>query len=129
MTTFSLGLSAKLVMRLGIRLPLAVGLFLASVGLACMGITESISPARVKIKLDFLKPLEGHNIAEFTLESKGDATNVTWAMYGPSPYIAKVMGLFFNMDNCDRQGLRDRSCQSESGCGEISLFALLRRTS
>src|SRR5262249_17117723 len=34
MAAFSLGLSAKLVMRFGIRLPLAVGLLLAAVGLA-----------------------------------------------------------------------------------------------
>lgn len=25
-------------------------------------------------------------------------TQVTWAMYGPSPYISKLMGLVFNMD-------------------------------
>ena len=33
MGAFSLGLSAKLVMRFGIRLPLAVGLLLAAIGL------------------------------------------------------------------------------------------------
>ena len=33
-----------------------------------------------------------------TLEPRGDATTVTWAMDGPSPYIAKLMGIFFNMD-------------------------------
>ena len=37
-------------------------------------------------------------IAAFTLESIGGSTNVTWAMYGPSPYLAKVMTIFFNMD-------------------------------
>jgi MFS family permease len=34
MAAFSLGLSAKLVMRLGVRLPLAIGLLLAATGLA-----------------------------------------------------------------------------------------------
>jgi len=29
---------------------------------------------------------------------QSDATNVTWAMYGPNPYIAKVMQSVFNMD-------------------------------
>lgn len=42
---------------------------------------------------------EGDNIVEFTLDATGDSTNVTWAMHGPSPYIAKVMQLFFNMDS------------------------------
>jgi hypothetical protein len=68
------------------------------VGKGRMEITESSPLSKITIKLDFIKPFEGHNIAEFTLEAKGDSTNVTWAMYGPSPYIAKVMGLFCNMD-------------------------------
>jgi EmrB/QacA subfamily drug resistance transporter len=37
MAAFSLGLSAKIVMRFGIRRPLALGLFLGAVGLAMMG--------------------------------------------------------------------------------------------
>jgi predicted MFS family arabinose efflux permease len=37
MAVFSIWLSAKLVMRLGIRTPLAVGLFLAAIGLALLG--------------------------------------------------------------------------------------------
>jgi hypothetical protein len=50
------------------------------------------------INLDFVKPFEAHNIVEFTLDAKGNATDVMWAMRGRSPYIAKVMGIFFNMD-------------------------------
>jgi uncharacterized protein YndB with AHSA1/START domain len=69
-----------------------------TVGKGRMEITESSPPSRVTIKLDFVKPFETHNIVEFTLEPKGDSTNVTWAMDGPSPYIAKLMGVFFNMD-------------------------------
>jgi uncharacterized protein YndB with AHSA1/START domain len=69
------------------------------VGKGRMEIMDTSPPSKVTIKLDFVKPFEGHNIAEFTLEAKGDSTNVTWAMYGPSPYIARLMGLFFNMDN------------------------------
>jgi len=26
------------------------------------------------------------------------ATTVTWAMHGPNAYVARLMGLFFNMD-------------------------------
>ena len=36
------------------------------------------------------------------MEPKGDSTNVstnvTWAIYGPSPYLSKVMSLICNMD-------------------------------
>ena len=67
-------------------------------GVGRMEIMTSSVPTLIKIKLDFFKPFEAHNTAEFTLEAKGDTTNVTWAMYGPSPYISKLMGVFFSMD-------------------------------
>jgi hypothetical protein len=63
-----------------------------------MEITNSIPPSKVTIKLDFSKPMEGHNIAEFTLEPSGDSTNVTWAISGPMPYVAKIMSVFVDMD-------------------------------
>ena len=68
------------------------------IGKGSMEITESSPSSRVTIKLDFVKPFEAHNIVEFTLEPKGDSTNVTWAMHGPNPYLAKVMSIFFSMD-------------------------------
>jgi uncharacterized protein YndB with AHSA1/START domain len=70
-----------------------------NVGKGRMEITESSAPGKIAIKLDFEKPLEGHDIAEFTLVAKGDSTEVTWAMHGPNPYLGKVMQVFLNMDN------------------------------
>ena len=67
-------------------------------GAGRMEIQESSPSSRVAIQLDFTKPFEARNTAEFTLQHQGDATTVTWAMYGPSPYIAKLMGVFFSMD-------------------------------
>lgn len=67
-------------------------------GAGRMEITES-TPSRIAIQLDFTKPFESRNIAEFTLEPRGDATSVTWAMHGPNHYLGKVMGIFFNMDS------------------------------
>jgi uncharacterized protein YndB with AHSA1/START domain len=67
-------------------------------GAGRMEILDAPLPAKVRIKLDFIKPFEGHNTAEFTLQAQGDVTQVTWAMSGPAPYISKLMGLFFNMD-------------------------------
>jgi uncharacterized protein YndB with AHSA1/START domain len=69
------------------------------VGAGRMEIIEAAPPSKVKIKLDFLKPFEAHNVAEFTLEPKGDATDVIWAMYGPNPYISKLMSVFVSMDS------------------------------
>jgi uncharacterized protein YndB with AHSA1/START domain len=68
------------------------------VGAGRMEILDAPTPEKVVIKLDFIKPFEGHNTAEFTMQAQGDATQVTWAMFGPAPYISKLMGIFFNMD-------------------------------
>jgi hypothetical protein len=64
-----------------------------------MEITDAPAPSKVAIKLDFFKPFEGHNTAEFRLEPRGDTTDVTWAMYGPNLFIGKVMSIFVDMDN------------------------------
>jgi polyketide cyclase/dehydrase/lipid transport protein len=68
------------------------------VGQGSMEIVES-SPRKIVLKLDFLKPFEAHNMGEFLLEPKGDSTSVTWAIYGPSPYMSKVVGTFMNIDD------------------------------
>jgi uncharacterized protein YndB with AHSA1/START domain len=49
------------------------------VGHGRMEIDESSAPSRIVIKLDFLKPFEAHNIAEYTL--------------------AKLLGVFCSMDS------------------------------
>jgi hypothetical protein len=69
-----------------------------NVGQGSMEIVES-GPRKILIKLDFLKPFEAHNMGEFLLEPKGDSTSVTWATYGPSPYMSKVIGTFMNIDD------------------------------
>lgn len=67
------------------------------VGTGRMEIVED-APRRVAIKLDFLRPFEAHNRAEFTLAPEAAGTRVTWAMSGPQPYIAKLMSLVFSME-------------------------------
>ena len=69
-----------------------------NVGKGRMEITDAAPSSRIVIKLDFIEPFEGHNTAEFTMDGKGGATQVTWAMYGPANFVSKLMGVFFNMD-------------------------------
>jgi uncharacterized protein YndB with AHSA1/START domain len=69
-----------------------------NVGAGRMEIIEATPPSKIVIKLDFLKPFEGHNTAEFTMVPSGDTTAVTWGMSGPSPLMMKVMSTFMNMD-------------------------------
>src|SRR5258708_36464258 len=70
----------------------------SKVGSGRMQITDTFPRSRVTIKLDFLKPFECHNVAEFTLDAYGDSTSVTWAMQGRKRYLAKVMSIFLSMD-------------------------------
>ena len=69
------------------------------VGQGRMEIAESVAPSKLALNLDFVKPFEAHNTVEFTLEPKGDATNVTWAMQGDTPYFAKIIHMFIDMDS------------------------------
>jgi uncharacterized protein YndB with AHSA1/START domain len=69
-----------------------------NVGSGRMEILDTSAPAKIVIKLDFFKPFEGHNTAEFTMLPQGGVTNVTWLMHGPAPFINKVMQVFMNLD-------------------------------
>jgi len=68
------------------------------VGQGRMEIAESIPPSTIAINLDFVKPFAAHNVVQFTLVPAGEATNVTWTMRGDTPYFAKIIHLFLNMD-------------------------------
>lgn len=67
-------------------------------GSGAMVITQATPPGRVLIKLDFSKPFEAHNTADFTIAGDGGGSAVTWAMYGPQNFMAKAMGLVMSMD-------------------------------
>ncbi|ESQ93365.1 SRPBCC family protein [Asticcacaulis benevestitus] len=68
-----------------------------------MTIREATPGHRLLINLDFIKPFPATNSAEFLLQpasgSGGDSTVVTWAMFGPSPFMSKLMGSLMNMDD------------------------------
>jgi len=74
-----------------------------NVGSGRMEILDSAAPSKIVIKLDFFKPFEGHNTAEFTMLPQGDATNPTtnlaWVMRGPAPFMSKMMQVFMNLDH------------------------------
>lgn len=67
------------------------------VGQGRMEIIESL-PGKVLIQLDFFRPFKASNKAEFQLQAAGGGTQVSWAMYGPSPFISKLMSLVASMD-------------------------------
>jgi hypothetical protein len=81
-----------------------------------MEITKSDPYSKITIKLDFIKPFEGHNIADFMFEAKDSSTDLRWAMHGSDPFIAKVMTLFFSRD-------RMVGTQFESGLANLKDIA------
>ncbi len=73
------------------------------VGAGRIAITDSVAPSRVSLALDMSRPFAAHNTVDFILEPKSSGTNVigtqvTWAMQGHQPFMAKVMSLFINCD-------------------------------
>ena len=70
-----------------------------NVGSGRMEILDASVPSKITIKLDFFKPFEGHNTAEFTMLPQGDVTNLTWTMVGPAVFMSKLMQVFINLDH------------------------------
>lgn len=69
-----------------------------NVGSGRMQITEASAPSKVALDLHMLTPIKADNVVEFTMTPQGEATNVTWAMSGRVPYLAKIAHMFFDMD-------------------------------
>jgi uncharacterized protein YndB with AHSA1/START domain len=75
-----------------------------NVGAGRMEILSATQPSAIVIKLDFIKPFEAHNTAEFTMLPRDGATdavastNLIWAMRGPAPLMHRVMQVFMNLD-------------------------------
>ena len=82
-----------------------------------MEFLEVTPSSQIKIKLDFTQPFEAHNTVDFSLKPQGDTTQVTWAMYGPSNLMVKVMHIFMSMDGIVgkdfEKGLADLKAVSE----------------
>lgn len=68
------------------------------VGVGTMTITETVPESSVAMRLDFEKPFQATNFAEFVLRPEGNATEVTWSLYGSAPLMTKIMDLLMNMD-------------------------------
>lgn len=68
------------------------------VGAGSMTITDSKPDELIAFQLDFLKPMEGTNTAEFTFKPEGERTMVNWTMSGKNNFIAKAMGLFIDCE-------------------------------
>jgi len=68
------------------------------VGKGSLQIIEPSGPDTVSMQLNMIAPMEGRNLIDFRLRPEGQGTRVTWSMHGPTPYVAKVLHVIFDMD-------------------------------
>lgn len=71
----------------------------SEVGEGRMEIIESVPSEKVTFNLDFIKPMEGQSVAEFTFKPEGSGTEVTWTMSGKNGFMGKLFNMFMD---CDR---------------------------
>jgi len=81
-----------------------------------MEIIRSDAPAHITIDLSFIRPFKAENAAAFDLEPQGSSTEVSWAIYGPLPFVSKLMSVFVSMDK-----LLGRDF--EKGLGKLKMVA------
>ncbi len=67
-------------------------------GSGSMEIKEATPSSKVLIDLKFTKPFKANNTAEFTIVADGAGSKVTWAMYGPTTFMTRLMHAVFPMD-------------------------------
>ena len=61
-------------------------------------IMESRPGELVRMKLEFVRPFAGTNMAELTFKPMGAQTMVTWSFTGKNNFICRVVGVFMNME-------------------------------
>ena len=70
----------------------------SKVGEGRIEITEAQAPSKVAMRLQMVKPMKADNAVEFTLKPNPNGTDVTWAMSGKQPLMAKLMTIFIDCD-------------------------------
>jgi hypothetical protein len=67
-------------------------------GTGRVSITDSVAPQSVSMRLQMTKPVACDNAIAFTLEPKGNGTDVTWAMQGAVPLLARLVHMVWDID-------------------------------
>ncbi len=68
------------------------------IGAGRQEITSVTPHEKIECKIDFFRPMQASNRIEFLLRPSGAGTDVTWAIFGPMPFVNRLMSLFFSMD-------------------------------
>lgn len=70
----------------------------ADVGAGNMKIVESVPGEKVRMDLEFTRPMPGTSTAAFTLEPVEGGTNVTWSSDWDNNFLAKAFGLVMDCE-------------------------------
>jgi hypothetical protein len=68
------------------------------VGKGSMTITDSQPNSLIRFRLNFLKPMQATNNAEFTFTPEGTGTKVSWNMSGTNNFMGKAIGLIMDCE-------------------------------
>jgi hypothetical protein len=69
-----------------------------NVGRGAMAITEARPDEAIKIRLDFVEPMESVSDVVFTFQPEGQGTKVTWALNGKQGYIERLICTIMGLD-------------------------------
>jgi hypothetical protein len=69
----------------------------SNIGAGRMEVTE-VSRTKIVFDMLFRTPMDAHNTAEIVMVPSGDSTAVTWAMYGPNPYLGRIVHTLIDID-------------------------------
>jgi hypothetical protein len=91
------------------------------VGEGRMTIVESTPDGLIRFRLEFFKPWQATNTAEFTFKPGAGGTVVSWTMLGKNNFMSKAFGLFMNIDkmmgSCFEKGLVQMKSVAEESAG------------
>lgn len=78
---------------------------------------KDVTPSKVTLDLEMIRPMKANNVVEYTLAPQGGATTMTWALHGPMTLISKVMCTFMSLDRMVggdmERGLKDLKALAE----------------
>ena len=69
------------------------------IGEGTMTIIDSVPPERIKVRLEFRKPMQANGEAEFFFKAENQKTTVTWTFQGEHVVLSKAMSLFMSMES------------------------------
>ena len=70
----------------------------SNIGAGSSTIIESKPNELVRMRMDWLEPMQGTSTVDFTFKPAADGTVVTWAMYGPQTFMGKAVSLVMDCE-------------------------------